>query len=288
MPNNEQHHNGGGRPRSKSRGKSQEPRNSHGYGRGRGHGYGRGRGGGAGGRTAARTTINTEITTGRGGRGRRGRGGGGQQHQQHEHAKPKSLEERQKELDAEKEKAAEHIAKQRAMNAEIEQQYQEKLDARLHKYGQLASAYKELRDGLLADWEADKATVDYDEMSRFEQKKYDRGWKRHIAIDLQDFLRKHNILGIPTRNDIAREYHAERKALKAQHDKAKQLALPAPPTHTHAHDHAAHDRAPRPLTGLDNLDVDDGPKAPQSQFSYDKALWGAQTHTRARDSLRYL
>jgi hypothetical protein len=268
MPN-EQHHNGGGRSRSKSRGKSQEPRSKS-----RNHGGG----GGAG----SKTTTTTTTTTGRRrkSRGREG-GGGGQQHQQHEHAKQKSLDEQQKELDEKKQKEVEQSQMQLAYNKEIDDIYLEKLLAILDKYDDV----KKLWTGALAaheqSYERDKILRDYEIMSNSEKKKYDRGWKRAKSMKLQKLLKENEVFGLPTKNNIAQQYHAERKT-----EKAKQLALPAPPMHTHAHDHAAAGRAPRALTDIDRLDVDRSP--PESQFSYDKELWVAQTHTQTRDSLRYL
>jgi hypothetical protein len=126
--------------------------------------------------------------------------------------------------------------------------------------------------------------IQYDDLSEFEKRRYDRDWKRDIAIELKEFLKAQKIFGLTSKKNIEKQFHAQRKDKEA-----KQLALPAPHGHAHPHAHAADNMRGRPLTGIDNLDVDDDPPPPlKSQFSYDNALWGAQTHTRARDSLRYL
>jgi len=87
-------------------------------------------------------------------------------------------------------------------------------------------------------------------------------------------LKGNKFFGLPSKRDIQTQFYAEQKQKKAN-----QLALPAPHPHTHgrALDLPAANRQPN----LPDDDVD-------AQFTYDKALWGAQTHTRTRDSLRYL
>ena len=88
---------------------------------------------------------------------------------------------------------------------------------------------------------------------------------------MNEFLKSHKILGLPSKKAIAKEFYEKQRA-----NNANQLALPAPHAHAHAHDHA---RVARGLTEIDNL-------PPDAQFSYDnKELWGAQTHTRALETL---
>jgi hypothetical protein len=208
------------------------------------------------------------------GAGEGGRGGGGQQHQQHEHAKPKSLEEQRKELDEKFKKAEEQREMQLEHNKEIDDDYYEKLLAILKLYDNVKTQWDNALAKHEASYEKDKILRNYAAMSKDEKKKYDSGWRRAKSTILRNFLKENDIYGVPTKNDIARQYHVHRKT-----EKAKQLALdgaPTGPARPHTHKTASADE-----------DVPGGP-GEESQFSYDKALWGAQTHTRGRDSLRYL
>jgi hypothetical protein len=182
-------------------------------------------------------------------------------------------------------KASEMSRNQREMNEKIKEKYQAELFEILSKYddteGRTGKAYTDKRQELMDKWENDKVKREYDSMSEFAKKQYDRDWKRDIAKELKQMLRGQKIFGLPSKKAIQKEFSAEYKRNKAQ------LALPAAHGHTHAHDHVPAER-PRRLTDIDKLDIDNHPPSQLSQFSYDNALWGAQTHTRARDSLRYL
>jgi len=255
------------RGRDKSRGKSEEPKATR----------SKSRGGGGGGSNRTRTTTTTTTETG----GRRGKGkGGGEQHHehhenQHKNGKKKgTLEERKAELDAEFAKAEEAKHVQKEKNDKVSAMYDKQVDDLLALYGSAANKWSQVKNDVLKEWTEDKITRDYENMPNEKKKIFDKAWRRILSKGLKEIFSTYKIVCPPSKRQIEKQYDAAEKLKKEHAEKAEQ----------HKGQHMPKSHPDSDAIGL----VPGGPTEMGAQMRYDPELWGAATHTRARDSLRYL
>jgi len=256
MPN-ENHHS-----HEKSRGKSQDPPRSK----------SRGRGGGGGTQVVTKTSVSTG-----GGRGRQGKGNGGEQHheQHHNAQKPKTIPELEKELAEKKAKAKSDREKQKLHNEEIESRFEKAMLKRMELDQDLLDKYNVKQRDIQNTYDAKKKKDGYDEMDEETKKEYTKDMKRNIRKRWKQFFQEQEVFAVPTRRHTANLYYTEEKQKK----------------HAEKKDKAEHkgDHMPKSNPKSAELHViPGGPSDDATQMRYDPALWGAATHTRARDSLRYL
>jgi hypothetical protein len=220
------------------------------------------------------TTSTTTLTTSNGGRRRRGRSGKNKQQNHSNHG----LTTEQLEQQLAQRKA--QSAAQQAKNQEIE------TVLKLNRDTLLARASKEVQDKyrsaemeMLEKLRQAKETIGYDEWLPDKKIDYDRKIKKAMNRALNKVLSDNLLLqGLPSRRKIE-------EMVNEKHRANHQLALPAPHG-PHAHNLLS---AP-PSSGISDMKSSKYEEEikPDAHMSYDRALWGAATHTRAGDSLKYL
>ncbi len=118
-------------------------------------------------------------------------------------------------------------------------------------------------------------------LSAEQEQKYMRSVQAEMYQARIGILKKHHVLSLCLTQQQARKKFNEQEKARVEQEKQQKLLhgphagshhLPAP------HDRPAHVSAPG-IRKEDDVDA---------QMSHDKALWGAATHTRAGDSLKYL
>jgi len=249
-----------------SRGKSQEPKARS-----------KSRGGG-GSRTKTTTTTTTETPA-----SHRGKGGGEQHNEHHEkqHQKKEHSLKELKELVAKKEAdAAKSRETQLRDNAEIDEHYKNRLEARLLQRGQnFKDAYDKEKQNQEEQWNKIREADKYINMKEEDKKEYDQIVRKDINAAMRRFLKEQKCIMVPSKQKVAKAFYDKRKK-----DKANSEAPKGPHMH-----HETHKGEHNPKINPDSDELQTVPGGPtQAQMRYDPTLWGAATHTRARDSLRYL
>jgi hypothetical protein len=262
MPTEDKHHN-----RSKSRGQSHERSKS------KSRSKSRGRGGGGGTKVVSKTVVSTPGERGRS----RGRGGGhdGEQHHNKTPKPKKSIEERQADLDKERNQALLNSQAQRAHNETINEKYKQVLGQQLSETDlQAYLTEKQKIDNIMHEKTALAQGMSDDMRKTFIEK-----WKRQLSKRLKAWCKEKDIFIAVSKGDVAKAYFAHLRK-----EQANLPTLPAPPG---MHSKMQHERTPAGPLSVADVDVERD-DAQQSQMSYNQALWGSATQTRDRDSLRYL
>jgi hypothetical protein len=221
------------------------------------------------------TTIKTQNGHGRG-KSKEGKG------KEHNH-KQMSTEEMEKEVERRKKQSAEQSEMQKQKNTEVKQIVEHELNMVLQDPSKrdCNSEYQETKTQWLREIDSQKQEQWFKNISEARQKKQLAYMMKEMNRALNAILSNHHVLGTKP------SAKAVEKQVNEMHKNAKLQALPAPhAAHAHVHPslptpHGAHAHVHPGHTSVDELPQD-------AQMSYNNALWGAATHTRAGDSLRYL
>ena len=192
--------------------------------------------------------------------------------------KQMTTEEMEKEVQRRRQQSAEQSAKQKQINAFAEFKIQESILELLKSSSKLKNAYEKKKQEAQEKWNETKEIADYEALDEEHKQKLDkeckRNYNKHINQVFIDYWVFSQIL-------------SKKKAQKLAHDHFKENADPhAAHAHVHASlptEHGDHAHKDAKIISAGSKPLESG-----AQMSYDNALWGAATHTRAGDSLRYL
>jgi hypothetical protein len=227
-------------------------------------------------RSSVRTTTTVEngVVSSNAGRRRRGRSGKNKQQNQPNHGL------RTEELEQQLAQRKAQSAAQQAKNQEIETVLKSQIETLLARASnEVRDQYRTEETKMMEKWRQAKETIGYDTFPPDKKIEYDRNCKKAMNRVLNKVLSDNLLLqALPSRRKIE-------EMVNEKHRGNHQLALPAP-YGPHAHNLLS---AP-PSSGISDMKSSKYEEEikPDAHMSYDRALWGAATHTRAGDSLKYL
>jgi hypothetical protein len=204
--------------------------------------------------------------------------------------KQMTTEEMEKEVERRRKQSAEQSAKDKKKNIYADAQISASMEKLLKKSQKLRSAYDAAKQAADDQWNESRITVDYDNLDEDDKKKHDKECKRHYNAALRQVFTQQwvtsLILSHKAAQKLANEHFKEHADRSDEHYQAQAAHVHALYDAKHMHKHNPDAVPSGPM--LHQNDTVPAADAMRAQMSYDNALWGAATHTRAGDSLRYL